>query len=65
MGHRLKTTNKVETLDGSTKYEIEFTNGHKMSASQVIMAVSKSVTTSSYLPATALDEEGYVKIETR
>ncbi|KAJ6440806.1 pyridine nucleotide-disulfide oxidoreductase AMID-like [Purpureocillium lavendulum] len=64
MSHRVKTTNKVETLDGSTKYEIEFTNGHKMFASQVIMAVSKSVTTSSYLPSSALDEEGYVKIQT-
>ncbi|KAM6526235.1 hypothetical protein FSOLCH5_002363 [Fusarium solani] len=63
MNHRLASTRKVETLDGSNKHEIEFTNGHKMFASEVIMAISKSVPTSKYLPAAALDEEGYVKIK--
>lgn len=63
MSHRLASTKKVETLDGSDKLEIEFTNGHKMFASEVIMAISKSVPTSRYLPAAALDEEGYVKIK--
>ncbi|POR31955.1 Thioredoxin reductase [Tolypocladium paradoxum] len=63
MSHRVASTNRVETVDGSTKYMLEFTNGHKMLASQVIMAVSKSVATSSYLPCSAVDEEGYVKIQ--
>merc|ERR1712000_278212 len=63
MNHRLASTKKIETLDGSDKHEIEFTNGHKMFASEVIMAISKSVPTSKYLPAAALDEEGYVKIK--
>lgn len=65
MSHRVAGTTRVETLDGSTKYELEFTNGHKMFASQVIMAVSKSVATSSYLPSSAVDEEGYVKIQAK
>jgi NADH dehydrogenase FAD-containing subunit len=65
MSHRLASTTKVETTDGSTKYELEFTNGHKIAASEVIMAVSKSKSTATYLPSTALDEEGYVKIENK
>ncbi|KAF4965675.1 hypothetical protein FZEAL_10738 [Fusarium zealandicum] len=63
MNHRLASTKKIETTDGSEKYEVEFTNGHKMFASVVIMAISKSVPTTSYLPASAVDEEGYVKIK--
>ncbi|KAF4971922.1 hypothetical protein FSARC_1365 [Fusarium sarcochroum] len=62
MSHRLASTKKVETDDGSDKYEIEFTNGNKSFASEVIMAISKSVPTSTYLPTSALNEEGYVKI---
>ncbi|KAM0246420.1 hypothetical protein ACHAP5_004734 [Fusarium lateritium] len=62
MSHRVAATNKVETTDGSDKYEIEFTNGHKMFASQVVMAISRSVPTSTYLPSSALDKDGFVKI---
>ncbi|KAK2612822.1 hypothetical protein QQS21_001102 [Conoideocrella luteorostrata] len=62
MNHRLATTKQVETSDGSSKYEIEFTNGHKLLASEFIMAVSKSQSTATYLPSSALDEEGYVHI---
>lgn len=65
MSHRVRATNKVETLDGSPKFEVDFTNGHKMFASHVIMALSKSVATSSYLPPSALDDEGLVKIQPR
>nr|WIL77448.1 ccp10 [Clonostachys rosea] len=61
--HRLSSSNKVENPDGTSKYEIEFTNGHKMVASQVVMAISKSVPATGYLPASALNSEGYVKIE--
>ncbi|PNY26681.1 Thioredoxin reductase, partial [Tolypocladium capitatum] len=63
MTHRVASTSRVEMLDGSTKYALEFTNGHKMFASQVIMAISRSVPTSSYLPSSAVDEAGYVKIQ--
>ncbi|KAF5667580.1 pyridine nucleotide-disulfide oxidoreductase [Fusarium heterosporum] len=63
MSHRVTSTNKVQTTDGSDKYEIEFTNGHKMFASQVVMAISRSVPTSTYLPACSLDEDGFVKIK--
>jgi NADH dehydrogenase FAD-containing subunit len=63
MNHRLASTKEIETLDGSSKYEVEFTNGSKLVASKVILAMSKSVSTTSYLPADALDEEGRVKIQ--
>lgn len=63
--HRLSSSNKVENPDGTSKYEIEFTNGHKMVASQVVMAISKSVPATGYLPASALNSEGYVKIEAK
>ena len=62
---RLATSNKVETGDGAPRYEVEFTNGQRMVASEVVMAVSRPQPTTSYLPSSALDEEGYVKIRTR
>ncbi|EGX90281.1 pyridine nucleotide-disulfide oxidoreductase AMID-like, putative [Cordyceps militaris CM01] len=62
MSHRLSKSDRVETMDGSTKYEIEFSNGHKMAASEVIMAVSQPASTATYMPATALDENNLVKI---
>lgn len=62
MNHRLAKTSKVETLDGSTKYEVEFTNGHKMVTSEVVMAISRPASTTTYMPLSALDEENYVKI---
>lgn len=63
MNHRLATSTKVDTADGSIKHELEFTNGYKMTASQVIMALSRSETTATYLPTSAVDEEGLVKIQ--
>ncbi|KAK3179724.1 hypothetical protein K4F52_008894 [Lecanicillium sp. MT-2017a] len=62
MEHRLAKTSKVETTDGSTKYEVEFTNGHKMVASEVVMAISRPASTATYMPLSALDEDNYVKI---
>lgn len=62
MSHRLASSTKVESSDGSSKYEVEFTNGHRMTASTVIMALSKSISTASYLPSSATDSEGLVKV---
>ncbi|KAH8674207.1 hypothetical protein BX600DRAFT_509393 [Xylariales sp. PMI_506] len=55
--HRLSTQTPVEA-----GYEVEFTNGEKLIAGVVIMAISKSVPTSSYLPKEVLDESGYVNV---
>ena len=62
MGHRLASSDKVETADGAPRYEVKFTNGKTIVASQVIMAISKSTPTTAYLPKSTLNEEGYVKI---
>ncbi|CAM1509361.1 Fc.00g031000.m01.CDS01 [Cosmosporella sp. VM-42] len=62
LNHRLATTTQLETTDGSNKQEIEFTNGHKLIASEVVMAISRSIPTTSYLPHKAIDPEGYVYI---
>lgn len=62
MNHRLSKSTRANTMDGSTKYEIEFANGHKMAASEVIMAVSQPASTTTYMPTTALDENNLVKI---
>ncbi len=45
------------------KRGIVFTNGDKLTANHVVMAISKSVPTTTYLPAEALDKESYVKIQ--
>jgi len=62
LNHRLVSKKKLETGDGVTRYEVEFTNGHKMIVNDVTMAISKSEPSTSYMPKSALDEEGYIKI---
>lgn len=62
MNHRLNKSVREDTTDGSIKYQLEFANGHKMAASDVIMAVSQPVSTATYMPTTALDENNLVKI---
>jgi thioredoxin reductase len=65
LGHRVASSNQVTTTDGYKKLEIEFTNGSKMFASEMIMAISKPETTATYLPKEALDEQGFVKINAK
>jgi pyruvate/2-oxoglutarate dehydrogenase complex dihydrolipoamide dehydrogenase (E3) component len=67
MNHRLGGTRKLETEDGSSKIEITFSSPENktMIASEVIMAVSKSIPTTEYLPTDAVDKEGYIKIHSK
>ena len=62
MEHRLASSTKVETADGAPRYEVVFTNGKTLVASQVVMAMSKCTPTTSYLPKSAVNADGYVKI---
>ena len=64
LNRRVKET-KTEVRDGVKKKEIELSDGTKLVASEVLMALSKSVPSSSFFPASALDDEGYVKITPR
>ncbi|KAI1378423.1 FAD/NAD(P)-binding domain-containing protein [Hypoxylon crocopeplum] len=63
LNHRLKSSTPVKNeADDTSVFEVEFENGHKMVASQVVMAISRSVPSTSYLPAASLSEEGYANI---
>lgn len=62
MEHRLASDNVVTEEDGQVRHDIEFTNGHKMSAGVVIMAISRSVPTTTYLPEAARDHEGFIPV---
>ncbi|KAL1902903.1 hypothetical protein Sste5346_000815 [Sporothrix stenoceras] len=57
--HRLQETRE---LDSGSK-EVVFTNGHTLRADAVVVAISKSTPSTSFLPAEALDEEGLIKIQ--
>ena len=61
LGRRLAGTEEVTRGGGRKVTEVTFTDGHKMDASVVIMAVSRSVPSTEFLPAEALEEEGLVK----
>ncbi|KAJ3492771.1 hypothetical protein NLG97_g5156 [Lecanicillium saksenae] len=62
MNHRLESYKPIETTDDSVKHSAKFTNGEKTEASVVIVGVSHSIPATDFLPASALDEEGKVKI---
>ncbi|KAI1191222.1 FAD/NAD(P)-binding domain-containing protein [Nemania serpens] len=62
LSHRLASSTPTKSADGALLYEVEFTNGHKMVASEVITAISNSIPSSSYLPQDALDGDGYVNV---
>ena len=62
LGHRVLETTEVETGLGKTAWKLKLSDGTSMMAGRVISAISRSVPTSSYLPQTALDTDGYVKI---
>lgn len=64
MSHRVDKTE--EFIDNGHKaYKVYFTNGHTLVADSVIMAISRSVPSTTFLPREVLNEEGYVKIQPR
>lgn len=65
MSHRVDRTDETADDQGKPCLRVHFTNGHTMLADKVIMAVSRSVPSTTYLPPAVLDEEGYVRIQAR
>ncbi|EAQ83086.1 hypothetical protein CHGG_10904 [Chaetomium globosum CBS 148.51] len=63
MSHRLGRTEEIQDDTGKDCLKLHFTNGHTMLADQVTLAVSRSIPSTTYLPANVLDDEGYVKIQ--
>lgn len=64
LGARVKDTIK-KTDSNSTSYEVVLSDDRRIQAGFVINAISKFHPTATYLPSTAVDEEGYVKIKSR
>ncbi|KAK6216507.1 hypothetical protein LQW54_003513 [Pestalotiopsis sp. IQ-011] len=54
MEHRLAGQTLTKNAAGQDAYAVEFENGHKMTASAVVMAISRSVPSTDFLPAAAL-----------
>ncbi|KAI0532921.1 hypothetical protein GGR58DRAFT_488583 [Xylaria digitata] len=63
LNHRLANQVPTKNVDGSVVHEVEFTNGHKMVVSEVITAISNSIPSTSYLPQSALNSDGYVNVK--
>ncbi|KAK0106199.1 hypothetical protein ONS96_003843 [Cadophora gregata f. sp. sojae] len=53
---------EVESTDGSPRYRLTLSSGRQIFAGKVIFAVSKSVPTTTFMPASTLDADGFVKI---
>lgn len=63
LGKRPAGTKEIkDEKTGKTVTEVSFTDGEKMTASVVIMAVSNSVPATDFLPKEALEEEGLIKV---
>jgi thioredoxin reductase len=62
MSHRLDRTEDVKDDAGNLCTKVHFANGHTMVVNHVLMAISRLVPSTRFLPPEALDENGYVKI---
>lgn len=65
MSHRLTTIHADETSEKGKRFTLTFDNGNSMQASEVIMAVSKSIPATTFLPKETLDEDGYAKVHAK
>lgn len=63
LGKRVLQTSEITNEDGRTVQKVTLRDGSELLAGRVIYAISRSVATSSYLPKTALDSAGEVKID--
>ncbi|CAK7208826.1 hypothetical protein SBRCBS47491_000235 [Sporothrix bragantina] len=57
--HRLQETREL----GDGAKEVVFTNGHTLRVNAVVVAISQSKPSTDFLPAEAINSEGYVKIQ--
>ncbi|KAK3949841.1 hypothetical protein QBC32DRAFT_242838 [Pseudoneurospora amorphoporcata] len=62
MSHRVDRTEEFVD-NGHKAYKVYFTNGHTLVADSVIMAISRSMPSTTFLPSEVLNEEGYVMIQ--
>ncbi|KAK3185583.1 hypothetical protein K4F52_005683 [Lecanicillium sp. MT-2017a] len=62
LNRRFVIQEPIKTPDSTGKYQVNFSDGSHMQASAVVMAISNGVPSTHFLPTTALDEQGYVRI---
>lgn len=65
LGHRVLKQEQVELNDGNTHFKLTMSDGSEIMADHVIWAISKSVPSTTFLPATTLNDEGNVKINSK
>jgi hypothetical protein len=65
MSTRLEKTEEVDDDEGKPRIKVTFTSGETMLADRVIMAVSRSIPSTTYLPRTVLNDDGYVSIHAK
>jgi thioredoxin reductase len=63
MGQRVIETTAVQSVNGSTSWNLTLSSGPQIKAGHVITAISRSTPTSGYLPSAVLNKDGYVKID--
>jgi hypothetical protein len=59
---RVASVTSVPAADGGRTHLVSFTDGSHLLAGHVVEARSKSIPSTDYLPPSALDSQGYVKI---
>lgn len=62
INERVTENVEVESTDGSPRYRLTLSSGKQIFAGKVIFAVSKSVPTTTFMPESTLDANGFVKI---
>ncbi|KAK5206370.1 hypothetical protein LTR41_007808 [Exophiala xenobiotica] len=65
MSQRVLSTKSSLSDDGQPVWDLQLSDQSRIRTGHVIHAVSRSISTSTYLPQSALDEEGYVKVTAR
>lgn len=65
MGQRVTGTETSRSPSGEPTWELTLADGSTIRAGHVIHAISRSIPSSTYLPASALDDEGYVRVTPR
>ena len=62
VNERVTENVEVELTDGSPRYRLILSSGKQIFAGKVIFAVSQSVPTTTFMPESMLDANGFVKI---
>ncbi|KAK4938180.1 hypothetical protein LTR10_021339 [Elasticomyces elasticus] len=65
MAKRVTETKTSQSPSGETTWDLTLADGSSLRADHVIYAISRSIPSTTYLPASVLDQEGYVRVTPR